>query len=536
MTLHIEKQKQILLSLCYYFISDFQPFSTTESAGFRAFCAAMNPSFTLPSRRTLLRRILGIYEQIATKVILTVYLLFQVVDEAMGISACCATFDSWTSVAMESYMGITIHYIDDRWKMRRLTLACKKLTERHTAKHLQEVVVNVLKGVCLDRTVAGVHDNASNMVAMELPFAALRCIAHTVQLSVTAGLKPIEPTLKRVRELVKFIRKSIPTMNEVIRLQTELKQRDEKAGIKDEKWSGPLKPILDVATRWNSSFRMLQRIFQLKPHINSVLVNSKKYAKLLLTASEWSAVEELVEVLGPFNEATEMISGESYPTLSLVYPVFCNLWTLATDLKSVAKHPETQALCRSLAADLRVRWINTIRDEHLIACFLDPRFKHLTFIDDANLRKYVRDLAETKFREATKGMEEKEPAPPVHVHQRRKSLLESMKQMTGSHSKSDDEISTYNSLPILDISTDVLAWWRENESKLPHLGTFHFFELTACSCSRSPLSLHRRHFCPLRKTIFEVWGAGFQESRPIASRDSSKARLSEWKSRVAQAK
>ena len=86
--------------------------------------------------------------------------------------------------------------------MKRLTLACKLIEESHTARHLEQMIQDILDKYCPKKTVAIIHDNASNMVAMKLPFQAYRCVAHTLQLSIKKALVPVDDVVKRARNLV----------------------------------------------------------------------------------------------------------------------------------------------------------------------------------------------------------------------------------------------------------------------------------------------------------------------------------------------
>jgi len=40
------------------------------------------------------------------------------------------------------------------------------------------------------------------------------------------------------------------------------------------------------------------------------------------SSNEFTVIEELVDILKPFNDATEILSGDLYPTLGIVQPVF----------------------------------------------------------------------------------------------------------------------------------------------------------------------------------------------------------------------
>ena len=60
-----------------------------------------------------------------------------------------------------------------------------------------------------------------------------------------------------------------------------------------------VKPILDVPTRWNSTFDMLQRALRLKACLNGYS-NS-------IPSEDWDFFEEICSFLGPFKECTLMV-------------------------------------------------------------------------------------------------------------------------------------------------------------------------------------------------------------------------------------
>ena len=94
-----------------------------------------------------------------------------------------------------------------------------------------------------------------------------------------------------------------------------------------------LHAIADVATRWNSSFYAWVRLIKLKGYIQAllaVLINSlevdakkdgKALEKIMLTSNEWDLLQELISILGPFEEATQYLGGEKYVTHSIMHPI-----------------------------------------------------------------------------------------------------------------------------------------------------------------------------------------------------------------------
>ena len=51
----------------------------------------------------------------------------------------------------------------------------------------------------------------------------------------------------------------------------------------------------------------------------------EKLEELYPTAHEWKVIKEMVELLNPFESVTCLLSGATYPTISLTYPSMCNL-------------------------------------------------------------------------------------------------------------------------------------------------------------------------------------------------------------------
>ena len=83
-------------------VKDLQPFSIVEDAGFKAFVAILDPSYVLPSRPMLTRTFLPqIFETCAEKV-------QHILNASETITL---KTDTWTSLATESYMAVTAHFI-----------------------------------------------------------------------------------------------------------------------------------------------------------------------------------------------------------------------------------------------------------------------------------------------------------------------------------------------------------------------------------------------------------------------------------------
>jgi len=88
-----------------------------------------------------------------------------IMNKIKTASAVYLTTDCWTSLTTISYMAVTCHFIED-FQMTSYLLDCFVLTDRHTATHLASELKRVTNewGV-IDKIVACVTDNASNIVS-----------------------------------------------------------------------------------------------------------------------------------------------------------------------------------------------------------------------------------------------------------------------------------------------------------------------------------------------------------------------------------
>jgi hypothetical protein len=89
---------------------------------------------------------------------------------------------------------------------------------------------------------------------------------------------------------------------------------------------GSLKSIpAAVSTRWNYTLRQLQSLLELDIAAMSELLEAQGHRNLVLTAREWSQIGELVELLEPFLEATNVTEGDKAATISFAVPYVLGL-------------------------------------------------------------------------------------------------------------------------------------------------------------------------------------------------------------------
>ena len=238
-----------------------------------------------------------------------------------------------------------------------------KFKGSHTGEAIANEIYRVLSEFGLEnKIIAMITDNASNMVScaknlnIKLEHNTIihyRCVAHILNLIVTAGLDVIKTPIKKLRKLVKVIRKSAKILEELERLS-------------DKKF---LRPIIDCKIRWNSTYKMINRVCILKENIQMLAVKFPNLNDYLPTQMEWELFFELDQFLEIFNKATIDLSTQSYPTI-----VHSRVILLAIKVDLYVDRGQ-ESLLNDLIIPMKKKLENyheTLKKPTHIAAFLDP--------------------------------------------------------------------------------------------------------------------------------------------------------------------
>jgi len=184
----------------------------------------------------------------------------------------------------------------------------------------------------------------------------------------------LQNLITQVRNIVKFIKRSVNCSNELRKLQ-------EKNGDNLKKW------ILDVATRWNQVYYMCERFLELKEVVNQILLKHLN-GPHMLNAQEIENIKEMVNILKILEKVTKEISGQRYATMSLVIPIIScirdNLSAMSPSFRIGIE------LKNALSAEVKRRF-EFIEQNFLlsVSTLLDPRFKNIHFRDLVSLSKHL---------------------------------------------------------------------------------------------------------------------------------------------------
>ena len=120
---------------------------------------------------------------------------------------------------------------------------------------------------------------------------------------------------------------------------------------------------------------MIQRILQTRDAISKVLLNTSK-ALLPLSADEVYVLEDLMQILSPFEQATLHTSSSSLVTVSMVIPIVCGVLHNLENLRAKLVTDLGIQACTILIKSTKERLVlfETSLNTR-IAILLDPRFK-----------------------------------------------------------------------------------------------------------------------------------------------------------------
>jgi hypothetical protein len=206
----------------------------------------------------------------------------------------------------------------------------------------------------------------------------VRCAAHILNLVVQDGMDIIKDAIDPVREVVKHVNSSGP------RLQS-FNMLPEMSGLKHKKG---LK--LDVVTRWNSTYSMLEEALQFRQALTSYADVQNIQGP---TVADWNLAEIICNFLKNFADATKVFSMRKSPTSHRYLAEICAIRELLVDEK-YAKDDFLKDLCKDMKTKFDKYW-DQPNKVLLVASLLDPRYK-LVLLTFCCTEAYGEEVAEER--------------------------------------------------------------------------------------------------------------------------------------------
>ncbi|KAM5552063.1 hypothetical protein ABKV19_026766 [Rosa sericea] len=250
----------------------------------------------------------------------------------------------------------------------------------------------------LEWLVSRMNKSASYQQILSGKYMHVRCTAHITNLIVGHGLKRLQKSVLAIRNAVKFVRSSANRLDIF------------KKTVEREKLPCKGLVCLDVPTRWNSTYLMLEAALKFKKAFTVMaededsnfanyfkepdeeydedgnLVPSRNNRNRVgpPEVGDWEKAEVFVEFLRVFYDVTLRVSASLHPT---VHTTFHDVITMEKNIDNMFLEPEiatgseTEKVLMDMAANMRSRWFKYYGSFHeinhmiIIGLVLDARFK-----------------------------------------------------------------------------------------------------------------------------------------------------------------
>lgn len=178
------------------------------------------------------------------------------------------------------------------------------------------------------------------------------------------------------------------------------------------------------------------------------------------------------QVLQPFLEATEELSGDKYPSMSLVLQI-------VRSIQEILMVESTGGTCPLLADEL-LRQMRKYFSNHessfyvASASVLDPRIKKMPFSSDHSYQiMHQRLVAELQTFQRlitdTSAAVSETPRKPTSLWDSFDKRVETLTTSRTPQVDAEVELTNYLKEPLLKRTEDPLLWWSQREAVYPHL-------------------------------------------------------------------
>ncbi|XP_019150547.1 PREDICTED: zinc finger BED domain-containing protein RICESLEEPER 2-like [Ipomoea nil] len=242
-------------------------------------------------------------------------------------------------------MCLACHFIDHDQKLHKRIINFFPITS-HKGEDVGKVVEKCLRDWGIDNVFTITVDNASSNAVvvgylkrklnnlgtsiLQGKYLHMRCIAHIINIIVTDGMKDMNESIAKVRGAIRYVRQSPSRLLKF------------KGCVEMEKIQSNALLRLDVSTRWNSTYLMLdsaqkfERAFERFEEVDPNYRHDLLFGDGVPNHEDWESVRKLSMFLQQFYDFTVKIYGSLYVTANVYLDEVCDVYsTLREWLKSI---------------------------------------------------------------------------------------------------------------------------------------------------------------------------------------------------------
>ncbi|TDH16605.1 hypothetical protein EPR50_G00021740 [Perca flavescens] len=252
------------------------------------------------------------------------------ITDLKHVTHAAITADGWTSFSQDHYLTVTLHYVREGQSKEKV-LQTRAVYKAQTGIAVAEEIDGILEEFGVkEKVVAATVDNAANMdVAVKtLNFIKFPCFARTLNLGAQKlyNCNTVSNWAARILSVIVWMKRS--HMAKVV-----LKEKQQLLKLPQHML------ILDVRTRWNSLYLMMERFCEQFPAIQAAAIDQRlrkpmEKEKLARMGNEdLRKAEEFVLLMRMHYTSTLAVSSEKSPTCGQISPI----------LQKLRKHYTVQA-------------------------------------------------------------------------------------------------------------------------------------------------------------------------------------------------
>ncbi|CAL2277974.1 unnamed protein product [Prunus armeniaca] len=303
------------------------------------------------------------------------------------------TTDTWTSIQNVNYMVVTAHFMDNEWNLHKRIINFTKITS-HKGIDIGKTLCACLNAWGIENLFSITVDNASandgvvvyvgnrmnnfNNLLLDGKYLHLRCACHILNLIVKDGLKELLSSIEGIRNCVKYIHSS-PSRLDSFRDHALEMRMDEMANVP-----------MDVVTRWNSTYKMLDCAFKYKMVFNRMTTENVAFQAYFQeidkdgmkrvgppSNEDWEKSISFVHFLKKFYDTTLKLSATKMVTSNIIFHELVSLQVEIELKMSDPRDPVLRRVASSMKKKFDKYWgsFESVNKMIFVALVLDPRFK-----------------------------------------------------------------------------------------------------------------------------------------------------------------
>ncbi|WAR63217.1 hypothetical protein PtB15_18B299 [Puccinia triticina] len=231
-----------------------------------------------------------------------------------------------------SLLGLVVHWLapDHKPALRSVPLGLLQLSRKPSPRNIAQAILKILADYDLQHrifslTIDHVPDlhHFGRILATLIPgfkpeSQLIGCMGSLINRSAELLLRDLFPTIiSRLQNLTLLLRQSPQKSDSFARIVAAVTSSDSQP-------PGLLTPA--NTSRWNATYLVLARAYQLKEAIQIFCLKEVGFAQFLILDQEWDIVRQLCDFLKPMNTAANEISSDKPCDMITATPTFC--WLL----------------------------------------------------------------------------------------------------------------------------------------------------------------------------------------------------------------